>query len=83
MRLPTVHMNGTGRRMLKEGYEKAWWAIREAENALRNIEFNARDYYVDGPEAWPEAVKEMEERFAALGKIEKDIETILESIREG
>jgi len=82
MRLPTVHINGTGQRMLIEGYEKAWWAIREAENVLRGIEFNPRDYYVDSPDAWPEAVKEIDERFAMLSKIRKDIETILESIRE-
>ena len=77
MRKPMVHLNGTGREMLVNGYEKAYDAIREAQKALRKIEFNARDYYVQGADAWPEAVKEMDERFLALGRIESELEEIL------
>jgi len=80
MRIPTIHMNGTGKRMLVEGYENAYHALREAQKALSKIEFNARDYYVQGPQAWTEARKEMDERFAALGKVEQEIEAILIAI---
>lgn len=77
MRIPTVHINGTGKEMLVRGYEEAHRALREAGRALRKIEFNPRDYYVQGPDAWREAVKEMAERCTAIGKVEKDIEDIL------
>ncbi len=81
MRMPTIHLNGTGKKMLLEGYENAYHAIRDAEKALNNVEFNARDYYVQGPEAWTEAVKEMQGRFEALAKIKKEIEEIAEAIQ--
>jgi hypothetical protein len=77
MRLPTVHLNGTGREMLVKGYEQAYEAIRETSKALSKIEFNARDYYVQGPEAWQEAVEEMHARHESLRRIEKEIEEIL------
>ena len=47
---------------------------------MSEIEFNSRDYYIQGPEAWPEAVREMDERFRALAKIQNEIEIILEEI---
>ncbi len=83
MRKPTLHLNGTGKKMLTEGYRQAYEALREAEKAMSGIEFNARDYYVQGPEAWTEAVKEMATRFAMIGKVKKEIEGILISIEEG
>ena len=80
MRTPTIHLNGTGKKMLLEGYENAYHAILEAENALGKVEFNARDYYPQGDGAWSEAIKEMDERFTSLAKIKKEIGNILESI---
>ena len=77
---PTLHLNGTGKKMLVEGYEKAHRAIREASKALGEIEFNARDYYVQGPQAWPQAIKEMECRIGMLGRIEREIEEIIISL---
>lgn len=80
MRIPMLHLNGTGKEMLTKGYEDAWHALREAQKALRKIEFNARDYYVQGPDAWTEAVREMDARFDAIGRVEKEIEEILIAI---
>ncbi len=77
MKVPTIHLNGTGKEMLVRGYEEAHRAIREAQKALSNVEFNPRDYYVQGPGAWTEAVMEMDARLIALGKVEKEIEDIL------
>lgn len=53
--LPTVHLNGTGRTTLTDGYFAAWNRLNEAIAAFNAIEFNARDYYVAGPDAWPKA----------------------------
>ncbi len=80
MRIPTLHLNGTGKIMLTQGYLEAYTALRRAEEAMYKIEFNPRDYYVQGPDAWPEAVKEMDARFEAIGKVRKEIEEILEAI---
>lgn len=53
--LPTVHLNGTGRKMLAEGYQRAYVAVQDAIRAFNEIEFNARDYYVQSDGAWPQA----------------------------
>lgn len=53
--LPTVHLNGTGHTTLADGYEKADDALRDFTKAFGEIEFNARDYYPQGPEAWEKA----------------------------
>ncbi len=80
MRKPTLHLNGTGKEMLGKGYEDAHTALRKVEEAFGRIEFNPRDYYVQGPEAWPEAVKEMKARLLAIGKVRAEIEEILDAI---
>ena len=52
---PTVHLNGTSRKMLAEGYQSAYSKLIEFRNAFRSIEFNARDYYVQSNTAFAEA----------------------------
>lgn len=56
--LPTVHLNGTSRKMLADGYFAAYQRLNEAIAAFNAIEFNARDYYVKGPGAWHQASAE-------------------------
>lgn len=51
--LPTIHLNGTGRTKLLADYHAAYVKLNEFKEAFRSIEFNARDYYVAGPSAWP------------------------------
>ena len=77
MRIPTIHLNGTGKETLISGYHEAYDALRKVENALSDIEFNPRDYYVQGPDAWPEAVKEMDSRKLKIYEVKKEIEDIL------
>jgi hypothetical protein len=59
--LPTIHLNGTSREMLLEGYDAAYRKLLKFRRAFREIEFNARDYYVAEPDAWSEACQEREE----------------------
>lgn len=66
MQLPIVHLNGTSHRELTEGYEAAYRSVLAAVDSVRGIEFNARDYYPAGPEAWETATNE---RFEVLGKL--------------
>ena len=44
--LPTVHLNGTGKKMLLEGNTKVLGAINEVKEAIQSCEFHSRDYYV-------------------------------------
>lgn len=53
--LPSIHLNGTGRKTLAEGYQRAYVAVQDAITAFNEIEFNARDYYVQSDGAWPKA----------------------------
>ncbi len=80
MRIPTLHLNGTGKIMLTRGYLEAYSALRKAEEAMSKIEFNPRDYYVQGPDAWGEAVKEMDIRLAAIERVRLEIKEILNAI---
>jgi len=79
---PTVHLNGTSREMLQEGYRVAYSAVTKAIATIQQIEFNPRDYYVQGPEAWSQAVEEMTARIAALQKVRDELDEILESLEE-
>lgn len=56
--LPSIHLNGTGRKMLTEGYQNAYLAVQGAIRAFNEIEFNARDYYVQSDGAWSTAITE-------------------------
>lgn len=53
--LPTVHLNGTSREMLLDGYTEAYRKLIEFRDIFSKIEFNARDYYVQGPDAYYKA----------------------------
>jgi hypothetical protein len=67
---PTIHLNGTGKQMLLDGYVKALHALHEAQKAISQIEFNARDYYVQGNEAWNAARDEMAAQFDKLHEVD-------------
>jgi hypothetical protein len=76
--LPTIHNNGTGRQMLTEGYDNAADKLQDFIEAWGKVEFNARDYYVQGPDAW---VKALEEREAMSAKI-REVRDYITEIRQ-
>jgi hypothetical protein len=49
---PTLHLNGTGKNDLRDGYANAYDAIDKAIEALANAELNGRDFYPQGPGAY-------------------------------
>ena len=53
--LPTIHLNGTGPQTLLSDYQAAYDALMEFREKFGAIEFNGRDYYVDGPDSWEKA----------------------------
>lgn len=80
MRRPTVHLNGTSRQALQDGYRGARHALRKAEEALAEAAPNARDYYPQGPEAYPEAAREHADRLAALRRVREELHDIEEHL---
>jgi hypothetical protein len=68
---PTVHLNGTSHRELYNGYEEAYHAVRAAQEAFNFIEFNARDYYVQGDDAFTKARDHRNEQRQALAQVEE------------
>lgn len=74
--LPTVHLNGSSRERLFDGYHAAYKATVAARTALRMVEFHARDYYIkDG--AWLRALSEREQQFDHLGAVMQFLEAHL------
>ena len=82
MTLPTIHLNGTSPEMLRRGYEDARLAVSAAMQALSRIEFNARDYYVQGPAAWRVADDEMQARYVALEKVGDELARIENHVKD-
>ena len=64
--LPTLHLNGTGKNNLRDGYANAYDAIDKAIEALANAELNGRDFYPQGPGAYSQARSERDAAFAQL-----------------
>ena len=63
---PTLHLNGTGKNDLRDGYANAYDAIDKAIEALANAELNGRDFYPQGPGAYSQARSERDAAFAQL-----------------
>ena len=80
--LPLIHMNGTAAKDLFEGYRAAMDAVQDADDAIKRLEFNARDYYPQGPEAWEKAREEMTERRKKLSEIHADFLAIAIHIQD-
>jgi len=81
MRFPTLHLNGTSSETLLTGYLEARAAVVVAQAALRSMEFNARDYYPQGPDAWREASNEASLRYQKLDDVANDLLVIAEEVQ--
>ena len=82
MLIPTVHLNGTAGEDLLDQYAAAVEAVREAIDAVCEAGPNARDYYVQGPDAGLAAQREHEARVVALKRVRDDLATIVEGIQD-
>lgn len=78
MTLPTIHTNGTSARELARGYSNARLAVQDAIEILSKVEFNARDYYTQGPDAWNSAVNERSAAFDKLRSVADELYKIEE-----
>jgi len=80
--VPSIHMNGSDADTLFEGYAEATGAIRKALKAMEAASPNARDYYVQGADAYGQAVKQHVARADKLLEVQKEIFEILESVAD-
>lgn len=77
--VPTIHLNGTPADRLSDAVDAALAALRTAIKAVAETAPNARDYYVQGPDAAHRAGREHEARMHRLA----DNVAELMAIRDG
>lgn len=70
---PTIHLNGTSREALHEGYIAAGQAVRQAILALAEAAPHERDYYPQGDDAYKRAMAEHNARAVKLGSVLEDL----------
>ena len=75
--LPTIHLNGTSRATLSEGYGAAYRALQDAIRAFNAIEFNCRDYYVQPADAWARATTQRDVMRSHLRSVQEYLEAHL------
>jgi hypothetical protein len=76
--LPTIHLNGTSAKSLVREYRAVSDALEAASKALEAATCNARDFYLQGDDAWQRARKEREEAFAKLAEVQTYAEAWLD-----
>jgi len=76
--LPTIHLNGTSRTALKESYWEAATALFQAIKVVEAVELNGRDYYPQGPNAFPKAREEHEKRLKKLAEVRAELVEIVD-----
>lgn len=81
MLVPTIHLNGSSGERLLEQYAAAADAVRKAIDMLCDVDFNARDYYVQGSEVPQAAQREHLARIASLKQVREDLFKIVEGIQ--
>lgn len=80
--VPTIHLNGTDKVELRNGYLRAMRALDVASLALAQTVPNGRDYYPQGPDAIVTALHQHWERVNCLNTARAELLTILEALNE-
>ncbi len=78
---PTIHMNGSGRDTLLDGYATAVRAVGIAIESLCDAAPNARDYYPQGDGAYAEARCEHKARVAKLRDVQDELLALARDVR--
>jgi hypothetical protein len=76
---PTIHLNGTRKTELGDGYEAAYNALQLAYDAIKQTSPNGRDYYTQDPSAWGKADRQHFERLKRVHDVMKEFEALLEA----
>lgn len=78
LKIPTVHLNGSGFKLLTEQYEVATRAVGAALDALPVP--HGRDYYVQEDGAYEVARKQFHDQHAKLTEVLTELRTIYREI---
>lgn len=79
--MPTIHLNGTGRQRLLEGYTSAWQSLQASIETLAKVECHARDYYVHpDPQAFDKARAQRDQQFDDLRRIQQELYSVIEHL---
>jgi len=80
---PLVHLNGSGRESLCDMREAVYSKLQEAEDALRQMAPNGRDYYIaeDGPQRLERATASHFRRLETLARLMEEMELECEAIQ--
>ena len=80
MAKPTIHLNGTNPKDLREEYLEARRAVELAKDALKKCHPNGRDYYPQSPEALKAAMEEHFARMAKLNGVAEELMALAEHV---
>lgn len=81
--VPTVHLNGTSKESLLEGYETAYRALNECLDVVHKATVpNGRDYYTQGDSAFYKAADEHGARIQKLREVQDDLLALFEAVQE-
>lgn len=80
MEQPVIHLNGTSKDALIEGYCEMIYALNDALSALHRNGPNGRDYYPNGETSLTKALTEHQRRIDAVTQVWKELTEIAENI---
>ena len=75
---PTIHLNGSSAKSLREEYLNAYRALNDAIDAMQKIDVNGRDYYLQGLGAATTARNEHHERIKSVAKVKDEMMELYE-----
>jgi len=78
--IPIIHLNGTSKESLLDGYVEVYKALKFSVDKLYYAAPNGRDYYIYGEGAFEKARKQHEDRVNKLKLVMNEIEYIINSI---
>lgn len=79
---PSIHINGSPADRLREAFDRAYETLFQAEEAVIATAPNARDYYIQGPDAFNLAAAEHSERLRKLRSVREELEGLIIAIDE-
>jgi aspartate/methionine/tyrosine aminotransferase len=83
LKVPTIHLNGTSKKDLLDGYKAAYLAVGEALDKLQQTVPHGRDYYVQGSaSSIQEAIAEHVVRWTKLDDVRKELLEIAIAIQD-
>lgn len=83
MMVPTIHLNGTGRKSLLDDANAALDAVRRAVEQVSMVYPNGRDYYPQGDRAIDRALAEHNDRVERLQSVLVELADLRDAISDG